>query len=61
LAVAEELVVLVVVTLSAADLAVVRDELRPLDPLDLLEAGLDLVAQPQRAPSPKLSAAPFMS
>jgi len=45
LSVAEELVVLVVATVAAADLRVVGDELDPLDPFDLLDAELDLVAR----------------
>ena len=48
LSVAEEFVVLVVAAVAAADLGVVGDELDALDPLDLFEAELDLVAEPQR-------------
>jgi len=47
LSVAEELMVLVVATVAAADRAVVADELHALDPLDLLEAELVLIA-PER-------------
>jgi hypothetical protein len=48
LAVAEELVVLVVAAVAPTDLGEVRDELDAGDPLHLLEAELDLVAQAQR-------------
>jgi len=60
LAVAEELVVLVVAAV-AADLGKVRDELGSFDPLDLLEAKLDLVAERSGAPCPKGSGSTFMS
>ena len=46
LPVAEEFVVLVVAPVPAADLRVVGHELDALDPLDLFEAELDLVAKP---------------
>jgi hypothetical protein len=46
LPVAEELVIFVVAAVPAADLGEVRDELDTLDPLHLLEAELDLIAQP---------------
>ena len=48
LSVAEEFVVLVIAAVAAADLCVVSDELDPFDPLDLFEAELDLVTEPQR-------------
>jgi hypothetical protein len=46
LSVAEELVVLVVAAVASAHLGVVGDELDALDPFDLFEAELDLVAEP---------------
>src|SRR6185437_7905214 len=48
LSVAEEFVVLVVSAVAASEVGEVGDELDPFDPFDLLEAELDLVAEPQR-------------
>jgi hypothetical protein len=55
-------VVLVVAAVPAADFrVVVRDEFDALDPLDLLEAELDLVRSRSGAPWPKGSGSSFMS
>jgi hypothetical protein len=48
LAVSEELVVVVIATLAAADVGEVLDELDPLDPFDHFETELHLIAQSQR-------------
>jgi hypothetical protein len=61
LAVAEELVVRVVAAVTAADLRAVGHEFDPGQPFDLLEAELDLVAQPQRRAAPVGQRAPFIS
>ena len=59
LPVAEELVVGVAAAVSAADLGETGGEVDAGQPFDLLEVELDLVAQPQRAPCPWVSGAPF--
>jgi len=43
-------VVPVVAAVAPSDIGEVLDELNALDPLNLVEAELDLVAQPQRCP-----------
>src|SRR5581483_504412 len=48
LAVPEELVILVVAAVTAADVTELGDDLDRADPLHLLEPELDLVAQPDR-------------
>jgi hypothetical protein len=52
LAVAEELVVGVVTAMAAGDFGEVGDEVDAGEPLDLLEAELDLVAEPSRCTVP---------
>jgi hypothetical protein len=52
---AEELVVGVAAAVSASDLGETGGEVDAGQPFDLLEAELDLVAQPQRAPCPRMS------
>ena len=52
----------VVASVTAADLGEVSDEFDARQPLDLLEAELDLVAQPQRcAVAVGQPSSPFMS
>jgi len=53
--------VLVVAAVAASELGVVGDKLDPFDPLDLFEAELDLVPEPQRRAVSEREGSSFMS